>query len=67
MWVHRDADVLEVILELRSMAYEQISIKLITDNLNAKLGEKDKKYSAKKIGLIVRNNLKLRPHKTSEG
>ncbi len=62
-----DADVLEVILELRSMNYEQISIKLITDNLNAKLGEKDKKYSAKKIGLIVRNNLKLRPHKTSEG
>jgi len=62
-----EADVLEAIMKIINLNYLEITMKHIADVVNAELGEKEKHITAKKVGILVRERLKLRPRKTRDG
>lgn len=61
-----DSEIFESLLKCLNAGYTEPTVKQITDTHNASLGEKEK-LKSRRIGGILRNQLKLIPRRTSGG
>lgn len=62
-----EADVLGAIMKIINQDYSEITMNHIKEVVNAELGEREKQITAKRVGMLVREKLKLRPRKTRDG